>query len=296
MPLERVRKDVLRAVGHAPKRTRTSTRLSRPQGPQPCASTNSATGARAAAEYSPGQGRVRSLSVHLPRYVTNTCSYDRDTRRRPEAPWTSARTSRSASRRSSTSSSGTRRRTGTRRPCATSARRSGWRRRRRSTPISRTSRSSGCCGATRPSRGPSSCSTARPTRSRRPSRPAACRSSAWWPPASRSSPRRTSRSTSTFPTSRAATTASSCSRVRGDSMMDAGILEGDYVVVRPQDTANRRRDRRGARGRSGGDGQALLPRARPRAAAAGERNHGADPLEATCASLGRVVGLLRKVA
>jgi repressor LexA len=27
-------------------------------------------------------------------------------------------------------------------------------------------------------------------------------------------------------------------RVRGDSMKDAGILEGDYVVVRPQDTAH----------------------------------------------------------
>jgi repressor LexA len=27
-------------------------------------------------------------------------------------------------------------------------------------------------------------------------------------------------------------------RIRGDSMKDAGILEGDYVVVRPQDTAN----------------------------------------------------------
>jgi repressor LexA len=26
-------------------------------------------------------------------------------------------------------------------------------------------------------------------------------------------------------------------RVRGESMIDAGILEGDYVVVRPQDTA-----------------------------------------------------------
>ena len=26
-------------------------------------------------------------------------------------------------------------------------------------------------------------------------------------------------------------------RIRGDSMKDAGILEGDYVVVRPQDTA-----------------------------------------------------------
>ena len=27
-------------------------------------------------------------------------------------------------------------------------------------------------------------------------------------------------------------------RVRGDSMVDAGILEGDFVVVRPQDTAS----------------------------------------------------------
>ena len=27
-------------------------------------------------------------------------------------------------------------------------------------------------------------------------------------------------------------------RVRGDSMVDAGILEGDFVVVRPQDTAD----------------------------------------------------------
>ena len=27
-------------------------------------------------------------------------------------------------------------------------------------------------------------------------------------------------------------------RVHGDSMKDAGILEGDFVVVRPQDTAN----------------------------------------------------------
>ena len=26
-------------------------------------------------------------------------------------------------------------------------------------------------------------------------------------------------------------------RIRGDSMKDAGIIEGDFVVVRPQDTA-----------------------------------------------------------
>ena len=70
--------------------------------------------------------------------------------------------------------------------------------------------------------------------------------------------------------------ASSSSRVRGDSMIDAGILDGDYVVVRPQDTAAGRRDRRRARG-GGGDGQALLQGGRPRAPAARERDDGTDP-------------------
>ena len=65
-------------------------------------------------------------------------------------------------------------------------------------------------------------------------------------------------------------------RIRGESMKDAGILEGDYVVVRPQDTAQRRRHRRRA-ARRGGDGQALLPRTRPHPPAARERDDGADP-------------------
>ena len=64
-------------------------------------------------------------------------------------------------------------------------------------------------------------------------------------------------------------------RIRGDSMKDAGILEGDFVVVRPQDTAQRRR-RRGRAARRGGDGQALLPRGRPHSPAARERDDGAD--------------------
>ena len=107
---------------------------------------------------------------------------------------------------------------------------------------------------------------------------AACRSSARSPPASRSSPRRTSRSTSRCPPSPAATEGEYILRVRGESMKDAGILEGDYVVVRPQETADRRRDRRRAR-RRGGDRQALLPRGRPRPPAARERDDGADPLQ-----------------
>ena len=65
-------------------------------------------------------------------------------------------------------------------------------------------------------------------------------------------------------------------RIRGDSMKDAGILEGDYVVVHSQDTRRGWRCRGGATGR-GGDGQALLPRSRPRPAAARERRDGADP-------------------
>ena len=57
-------------------------------------------------------------------------------------------------------------------------------------------------------------------------------------------------------------------RVRGESMINAGILDGDFVVVRRQQDASERRDRRRARGRGRGgrrgDRQAVLPRERPR--------------------------------
>ena len=65
-------------------------------------------------------------------------------------------------------------------------------------------------------------------------------------------------------------------RVRGESMKDIGILEGDLVVVRPQETAN--------------DGDIVVALVgeeatvkrffqedRPRPPAAGERGDGADP-------------------
>ena len=65
-------------------------------------------------------------------------------------------------------------------------------------------------------------------------------------------------------------------RVRGESMKDAGIFEGDYVVVRPAEEA--------------ADGEIVValigeeatvkrfyPRSRPRPAAARERDDGADP-------------------
>ena len=56
-------------------------------------------------------------------------------------------------------------------------------------------------------------------------------------------------------------------RVAGESMRDAGILEGDYVVVRRQDTATDGDIVVALVGR-GGDGQALLQGARPHPAAA----------------------------
>ncbi len=65
-------------------------------------------------------------------------------------------------------------------------------------------------------------------------------------------------------------------RVAGDSMKNAGILEGDYVVVHSQETARRRRDSRCPAGR-GGHRQALLQGVGPRAAPAGERGARADP-------------------
>ena len=63
-------------------------------------------------------------------------------------------------------------------------------------------------------------------------------------------------------------------RVHGDSMADAGIYNGDYIVVHQQ----HRRERR-HRGRPGGRRsyhQALLPRGRPHPPAAGERALRAD--------------------
>ena len=69
-------------------------------------------------------------------------------------------------------------------------------------------------------------------------------------------------------------------RVKGESMINAGILDGDFVVVRRQQDANERRHRRRARGRRrdrrGGDGQAVLQGERPRPAPAGERRARAD--------------------
>ena len=69
-------------------------------------------------------------------------------------------------------------------------------------------------------------------------------------------------------------------RVKGESMIDAGILDGDLVIVQRTPGREERRHRRGAgrRRRVGrpGDRQDVLPREGPRAPAAGERVTRAD--------------------
>ena len=65
-------------------------------------------------------------------------------------------------------------------------------------------------------------------------------------------------------------------RVTGDSMIEAGILSGDYIFVRKQSTRRTRRHRRRA-DRRRSDGEVLLPRERLRPLSARERADGADP-------------------
>ena len=67
--------------------------------------------------------------------------------------------------------------------------------------------------------------------------PTACRCSARWPRARRCSRRRTSRTTCRCPTMAGGGDGEYLLQIRGESMKDAGILDGDYVVVHSQDTA-----------------------------------------------------------
>ena len=86
-------------------------------------------------------------------------------------------------------------------------------------------------------------------------------------------------------------------RVRGDSMIEAGIYDGDYVVVRQQPEAGRRRRGGGRDPRRGGDRQDLQPRERPCRAHAGQRGLRADglrgPDEVTI--FGKVVTVVRQL-
>lgn len=63
--------------------------------------------------------------------------------------------------------------------------------------------------------------------------------------------------------------------VRGESMINAGILDGDVIVARRTTTALQRRDRCGA-DRRRGDGKTLFQRKRALPPAAGKRYDGPD--------------------
>ena len=124
--------------------------------------------------------------------------------------------------------------------------------------------------------------------------PTGCRSSARWPPASRCSPRRTSRSTCRCRGIAGGEDGEFVLRVHGDSMKDAGILDGDHVIVRRQDTAD--------------DGEivvALVGRRRPSSASSrrtttcgcSRRTPAMEPIRSRDVQvLGRVVGLCRQVS
>ena len=82
-------------------------------------------------------------------------------------------------------------------------------------------------------------------------------------------------------------------QVRGESMKDAGILEGDYVIVRPSRRRRQRRDRRRP-DRRGGDRQALLPRNGPHPAAARERGRWSRSTPPRPSSSAASIGVFRR--
>ena len=126
-----------------------------------------------------------------------------------------------------------------RRRCARSARPSGSPRRPRSTPTSPRSSGWATCGATHQAAGHRG--ALRPATPAPPWSAARCATSRWsatWPPAPTCWPRRTSRSCCPLPVDFTGDGELFMLRVRGDSMIDAGILDGDYVVAasRPRPT------------------------------------------------------------
>ena len=86
-------------------------------------------------------------------------------------------------------------------------------------------------------------------------------------------------------------------KVRGQSMIEDHIDDGDYVVIRKQETARERRAR-GGPDRQRGDAEALLPRQGAHPPRAGQQHHEADrPRRSQAANaqiLGVLVGVLRK--
>ena len=165
------------------------------------------------------------------------------------------------------------------RASARSARPSASRRAPRCTRTSRRCRTRATSPATPPSPVPSR-STSRSIRASPSSAVpcATCRSSATSPPAPACSRPRTSRRRSPIPEDFTGDGELFMLRVRGDSMIEAGIFDGDYVVVRqqpdaePGDIVDRRHPRRR------GHGQDLPPASQQDRAAAREPHDGRDGL------------------
>ena len=125
-----------------------------------------------------------------------------------------------------------------RRRSARSASRSGSAHRRRSTAIFRRWSRPGTCVVIPASHVPSRSSTRAKTSGRCTGpRFVTCRWSAASPPARRSSPKRTSTRSIRCQSNWSATIRCSCCEVKGDSMIDVGIFDGDYVVIRRQSHA-----------------------------------------------------------
>ena len=85
-------------------------------------------------------------------------------------------------------------------------------------------------------------------------------------------------------------------RVRGDSMIEAGIIDGDYVVVQPAADAPATATSwpRSPATSDEGDGEAVLPREGPHPPAAGEPGDRGASTRAR-EVLGKVVGVFRSV-
>ena len=115
------------------------------------------------------------------------------------------------------------------------------------------------------------------------------------PPARRSRPSRTAATPSSMPPEFLGSGEHFALEVRGDSMIEAGIFEGDTVVIRKQDTRRYRRHRRRAGRRGGSDPQApaqqgRLDRARGRQPGYETRIFGPDRVRIQ----GKLVSLIRR--
>ena len=83
-------------------------------------------------------------------------------------------------------------------------------------------------------------------------------------------------------------------QVKGDSMIEDQIADGDYVVVQKQRHGAQRPDRRGDDRRGRSHAETLVPREEPHPAGAGQLGDEAD-LRKDARVLGVVVGVVRKV-